>query len=666
MTRAAAQLSPDPEPVSLKLLGGFRLCEGRRDATPRGRKARAMIAALALSEGGAMRREQLTALLWGDRGEEQARASLRQCLTELRGGLLGTRDLLVIGRDEVTLSLGAVETDLAALIAAAATSDLAGLARHLASGSLDLLSGLDGLSPGFDDWLVVERTRRRDAVLAAALAAAAGGLHASRLDGVGALVAELERLEPGNEQVVRLGLRADHAAGDLGSLHRRYQRLADLLQREFGASPSDETRELFEALRAGSASPALVAIAPARVPQAADAPPLLHVGAFVDATRGAHAHLAVTLRHEVLAGLSRFRDLRLAVEHEATDPSGYRLTATIRLSPSGLAITPQLTRSGGDLIWADRLDLALDELQAGVDLLIARMVAAILPALMTDMVAALGPRPAGSLYGRYLLARHASLRPASFEAVQAAAAELEEIVAADPAFAAPKLALARIYDTDFVWTRANSSGKRERARAFELSRQALALDHDDVNAWTHVGWSHLWHGNWSACEQALDAALTLNPFNVARLLEVAVGRIHLGNLDGAAALIERALAIEPRPGDDLRGDRGFLAFMRGEHDRAAADFSMILAPDLLRLVHAAANAGLAGADAAFTRERAEEALARLFPDGRMPALDDLIAWVDGCQPFRQPEHRRHLLGAVAHAFSRVSLPPNRPVAEGTA
>ncbi|HYZ48428.1 MAG TPA: BTAD domain-containing putative transcriptional regulator, partial [Sphingomonas sp.] len=647
MTPGAAQPIPEPEPVSVQLIGGFRLCEGGRDATPRGRKGRALLAALALSENGAASRDRLTALLWGDRAEEQARASLRQCLTELRGGLLGQRGLLTVGRDQVALALDAVGTDLASLLAAAASGNLKALLRHFSVGSIDLLSGLDGLSPGFDEWLLVERARRRDMIVSAAIAAVAHALDRPDREPVAGLIAELERLEPGNEQVVRLGLRADRAAGDLGSLHRRYQRLADVLRDEYGSAPSAETKRLFETLRSGSAAPAPATIVPPPVEPGDNEPPLLHIGEFVDATQGAYAHLAVTLRQEILSGLSRFRDLRLAIERDVSDAGGYRLTATIRSSASGLVITPQLVRADGELVWADRLDQRLDDLQAGVDLLIARMVAAILPAVMTDVVATIAPRPAGGLYGRYLLARYAALRPETHEAALAAARDLEAIVEADQNFVSPRLALARIYDTDFVWTRANSSGPRERSRAFELSRQALGLDRDNVNAWTHMGWSHLWHRNWAASERALNAALTLNPFNVARLLEVAVGRIYLGQFDGAAALVERSLAIEPRPGDDLHGDRGLLEFMRGNHDAAAADFAMIVTPDLLHLVHAAANAARAGADSAFARERAQAALVPLFPDQRMPALDDLLAWVDHVHPFRLDEHRRHLLDAVA-------------------
>ncbi len=62
----------------LDLLGPVRLGNSAGDdLTPKARKTRALLAVLALSKG-PVSRARLTDLLWGDRGEDQARASLRQ------------------------------------------------------------------------------------------------------------------------------------------------------------------------------------------------------------------------------------------------------------------------------------------------------------------------------------------------------------------------------------------------------------------------------------------------------------------------------------------------------------------------------------------------------------------------------------------------------------
>src|SRR5262245_36412569 len=71
--------------LRIRLLGGFDLkSPAGLDLAPPGRKVRALLACLALPPGRAWPREKLMAALWGDRGDEQARASLRQALAELR------------------------------------------------------------------------------------------------------------------------------------------------------------------------------------------------------------------------------------------------------------------------------------------------------------------------------------------------------------------------------------------------------------------------------------------------------------------------------------------------------------------------------------------------------------------------------------------------------
>src|SRR4051812_15831288 len=96
--------------LTLELLGPVRLGNSAGDdLTPKARKTRALLAVLALSKG-TVSRLRLTELLWGDRGEEQAKASLRQALYELRG--LSGRGYLSADREGVSLGPKKLSTDL--------------------------------------------------------------------------------------------------------------------------------------------------------------------------------------------------------------------------------------------------------------------------------------------------------------------------------------------------------------------------------------------------------------------------------------------------------------------------------------------------------------------------------------------------------------------------
>lgn len=663
MALAATRSAPDG--LRLRLFGEVRLWAAGADITPRARKARGLIAFLAVAHEQTSTRERIADLLWSDRGEIQARASLRQILTELRSGAIGELSAITIDREFIRLAPRALATDAQAIEAACSEEDIRTLERELGPVREGFLRDLDGLSPSFDEWLAGERAQQQDRIVARVIRLVESILAERPTTDLRGVVASLESIDPGNELITRLGLRLDRALGDTTGARRRYRRLDDYLRDQLGVSPGAETRALFEAFKTFNAPATVVssllqeqratfAERAALDPVAAigEAPPLLYVAEFIEFASEAPSHLTTAIRHEILSGLSRFPDLRLAAAKEGGGVGTYTLTATLRASGTGLAINPQLLRGGdGKLIWADRFDLPREDLQPAIDTVIGRVVGAVLPAVVSDLVSSLAPRPAPGPYGRFLLARHAAQRPANYRASCAAAAELETIIAAEPNFAPPKLALARIYNTDFVWTRAGSSTPDKRARALELARTSLAIDESNVNAWTIVAWGHLWHGNWQASEQHFDAALTLTPYNVPRLLEVAFGRIFLGDLEGSAVVIDHCLGIERRASDGLHADRGLLRLIQGDFEGAQADFEMVAAPYFESLLHAAANAALAGRSNIALRAQAKAQIASMHEDDRTPSTPLLIAWLRSSQPFRYDEHWNVLREGVELAFS---------------
>ena len=79
----------------LQLLGGFRLTDGAgNEIAVSSRKGRALLAVVALTPGLTTTRARLRTLLWSDRGEDQASASLRQLLVVLRRELAPTASVM--------------------------------------------------------------------------------------------------------------------------------------------------------------------------------------------------------------------------------------------------------------------------------------------------------------------------------------------------------------------------------------------------------------------------------------------------------------------------------------------------------------------------------------------------------------------------------------------
>ena len=98
--------------VTIQLLGGFEAKGPDGSAVDiSGIKPKALIAILALSPSMSESRDKLANLLWGDRGDEQARGSLRQALASLKRGLGSLGDVLDVERDRISLNRDRVSVD---------------------------------------------------------------------------------------------------------------------------------------------------------------------------------------------------------------------------------------------------------------------------------------------------------------------------------------------------------------------------------------------------------------------------------------------------------------------------------------------------------------------------------------------------------------------------
>jgi tetratricopeptide (TPR) repeat protein len=185
----------------LQSWGDFTLfdVETGEDVRPRGRKARALIAYLAMHPDRSVSRERLMALFWSDRGEEQARGSLRQTLFELKPFGNGA-GLLAIERECVTLHRHAIETDIDQLRTRIARQDFAGLLDALPDALERPFANLDCLDDGFDEWLQIERTRMRDELVQLIADGSALALAASDIPSARALHARLQAFDPDHGQ----------------------------------------------------------------------------------------------------------------------------------------------------------------------------------------------------------------------------------------------------------------------------------------------------------------------------------------------------------------------------------------------------------------------------------------------------------------------------------
>lgn len=121
------------------------------DLTPKSRKSRAILAMLAVAPRGSRSRVWLRDKLWSDRGEDQASASLRQALLDIRSALgPAAGQTLRADKHTVTLDLGLIRVDALEALAAKGRAETVSASEHF-------LEGIDVRDPEFEEWLTLER-----------------------------------------------------------------------------------------------------------------------------------------------------------------------------------------------------------------------------------------------------------------------------------------------------------------------------------------------------------------------------------------------------------------------------------------------------------------------------------------------------------------------------
>ena len=157
-------------PMRARLFGAFALMTADGEEIPiSNRRARALLGMLCLAPNETINRDHLSKLLWPGRFQAQARASLRQCLSDL-GKTLDEHggNVLDMDRSRLKLNKSAVQTDLSelkTLLAVGAYDDAC--ERLTAIGSIPLLEQMN-FGEAFADWLDTHR-RSAEARLKAAV-----------------------------------------------------------------------------------------------------------------------------------------------------------------------------------------------------------------------------------------------------------------------------------------------------------------------------------------------------------------------------------------------------------------------------------------------------------------------------------------------------------------
>jgi len=246
--------------LEIHTFGGFDVRRGEARVNDfESRKVEALAAYLLSNRGRTFSRDHLAALLWPDRTEASARRNLRQALYNLRSTMeheavpcfvVDARSVRFEPHPGDWIDLDPFEKVLLPEDGDTAV-DPRGLANAVRLYRGQFLDGLPSPGIGYEEWLLGEQERYREAVLRALRDlvdhALATGDHEAGIR----YARQLVRIDPLSEEAHRKLIRLYALSGRRGRALAHYDDLVELLHRELSVAPLDETTELHRSIREG-------------------------------------------------------------------------------------------------------------------------------------------------------------------------------------------------------------------------------------------------------------------------------------------------------------------------------------------------------------------------------------------------------------------------------
>jgi TolB-like protein/Tfp pilus assembly protein PilF len=645
--------------AELKLLGVFelRLSDGRLAELP-GQKDRALLAILALAQGAPLSRDKLAGLLWSDRGDPQARDSLKHALTRVRQSLGETlADALIADRQTIRLDPDRVAVDAVQLerLVRAGTPEALEQASALAAG--DLLDGISIRDAGFEEWLGAERQRLRRLQEDALNGLLAPGLPIETRERA---ARRLIAIDPLREAATRALMQVHLERGETAQAMKLFETLKDRLHAELGVKPEPETMRLQEALRQGRPTPAVAS------PADPSGKPSIAVLPFQNLSGDPEQeYFADGMVEEIITALSRLRWLfviarnsSFTYRNRAMDVRQigrelgvrYILEGSVRKAANRVRITGQLLDvATGAHLWAERFDGTLEEVFDLQDQVATKVVGALAPKLEQAEIERAKRKPTESLdaYDHYLRGVACVYRWTKRDSDEALR-HFSQAIALDPDYASAYGMAARCYSARKVSGWVDDIG-HETAEAARLAKKVAQIGRDDAVA-LYTGGMALAYcvGELDDGAAMIERALTLNPNAAWAWLFSGWTKVWQGDPERALECIARAAALSPQDPQffNMRTGTAWAHLLAGRYDEAQKSAQLALAeqPDYVNALYVlAASNALAGQLAP-----AREAMTRLqkFDPGAR------IALLMQRYPFRRPED----LANVSEGLRRAGMP----------
>lgn len=586
---------------SLRLLGPFE-CVGpdRQEIPVSAAKQRGVLAYLALAHGKRAQRAEVASIFWADRGEEQARQSLRQCLSSLRK-LLGADDGAPFVSDgaDIGLDPSCIHVDVDEVLGAASLVDDATACSACDQVRGPLLKGMVFGEDAADDFVRDARVRLHDAgqrllIRCAARQAQAGDSEA-QIDTYWRLLA----LAPACEEAHRGLMDAYARLGRRSEALAQYQACEDALRRHLDAAPAPETLALRDTLRAAATVDAVASSAsdPAGLGERAPTLPLVDKPSIAvmpfenlsaDPSRdplcdGFAEDIATALsQFSSLFVISRSASFALRGVAQSVPEIGRRLgvhhvlQGSAQFSGDRVRVSTQLVDAEhGAQVWSQRNEGELGDVFAFQDELVQRIVATVAGRVEAAALARARRKATEALdaydcvlRGRY---HHHLYTP---EDSDQAVALFEEALRRQPDYplAAGWLACAIGRAATFRQSRAermHSKAYMKRVdEALGMLKAIEAIDDEETECLRLIGEVHLFGRRYDEAEHYLRRAYALNPNDDRIQSQMSALLCFLGNQSEAETFARRAIRSNPFHPSFYQFNLGRILMLQGRYAEA--------------------------------------------------------------------------------------------------
>lgn len=569
-------------PFLLSLVASWRL-DGPHGQIPiAGRKARALLAALALTPDQVQTRAALATLLWGGHDDIRARASLRQAILELKTALSAAgAPLLEVTTEMVAITAGMLATDV--------DQTLEAIARGLPEGAeFDrivrlplILNDLADVSDGFAELAaqIVDRTVARAGQRLRTLYEDASHPVATRLRAARAAAA----LDGYDEAALRAQMQCLFESGSAASALRLYGAFFEQLQDELDAEPSAVTQEL--AVEIKLAEGRIAAPAPTEVP------PLVTIAVLPFEFLGVSPvppFVALCLLDQITCQLATYRAPAVISSNttrrylgKTPDPAELRTQIGAKYAVVGsvlhhgaeAAVAVQLVDTAtGHIIWAGTYRCPSQDLFDIRASLAETIAGVVMPNVDVAEMRAAADRPADALEPYLLVLRAKDLIfRLDRGALDEAGALLEQAVVQAPRFA-PAHALLGEWHLLRYWQGWGTPAETTRTAVQTHLSTAFALSPGDGRAlalWAHCRLSLML--DHAGCLSMIETALNLQPNDAETLVWSTPGLAFSGHADRAVRNARTALALSPLDPFLFRNEHflGIALYCRGDYDDAS-------------------------------------------------------------------------------------------------